>query len=420
MGGLKIFNRYNLVYAIREITNRKGRYAISVLGIAIAVALLISLSALSLAYSEAARIPLKEVGSDLVVQKYGKAPTIVSGPILSCSIGPMTQKEIDKMNRLDGIEEISPALVIWVFDKDYFKIVTGIDPDCKLGKMMAAQVEEGEFIKNQTRTAVVEKNFAQMYGINLHDNISINNNDYTVIGLLNAQRQDKIGSTNIIIPMQDAQEMAYNSRNIQNTVPFRKDDVNMLFLTVDQDNATEVKTQIERILGRNSRVSSLDSFLPQVSSVLSVTNSFSNVMSLMAVLVSSLLLFKTTAGTILQRKVDIGLLKAVGWTKKDVRAQILVESSILTMIGGLSGIFLGWIAILMLGMVNITIPIPQDLSSNPFLAADTQLQVTLPVSFSMNLAVLSVILVAIAGAVGGLLASRNASNLKPAEVFQNE
>lgn len=417
---MKIFNRYNLVYAIREITNRKGRYVISVLGIAIAVALLISLSALSLAYSEAARIPLKEVGSDLVVQKYGKAPTIVSGPILSCSIGPMTQKEIDKMNRLDGIEEISPALVIWVFDKDYFKIVTGIDPDCKLGKMMAAQVEEGEFIKNQTRTAVVEKNFAQMYGINLHDNISINNNDYTVIGLLNAQRQDKIGSTNIIIPMQDAQEMAYNSRNIQNTVPFRKDDVNMLFLTVDQDNATEVKTQIERILGRNSRVSSLDSFLPQVSSVLSVTNSFSNVMSLMAVLVSSLLLFKTTAGTILQRKVDIGLLKAVGWTKKDVRAQILVESSILTMIGGLSGIFLGWIAILMLGMVNITIPIPQDLSSNPFLAADTQLQVTLPVSFSMNLAVLSVILVAIAGAVGGLLASRNASNLKPAEVFQNE
>lgn len=417
---MKIFNRYNLVYAIREITNRKGRYAISVFGIAIAVALLISLSALSLAYSEAARIPLKEVGSDLVVQKYGKAPTIVSGPILSCSIGPMTQKEIDEMNRLDGIEEISPALVIWVFDKDYFKIVTGIDPDCKLGKMMAAQVEEGEFIKNQTRTAVVEKNFAQMYGINLHDNISINNNDYTVIGLLNAQRQDKIGSTNIIIPMQDAQEMAYNSRNIQNTVPFRKNDVNMLFLTVNQDNATEVKTQIERILGRNSRVSSLDSFLPQVSSVLSVTNSFSNIMSLMAVLVSSLLLFKTTAGAILQRKVDIGLLKAVGWTKKDVRAQILVESSILTMIGGLSGIFLGWIAILMLGMVNITIPIPQDLSSNPFLAADTQLQVTLPVSFSMNLAVLSVILVAIAGAVGGLLASRNASNLKPAEVFQNE
>ncbi len=58
-----------------------------IFGIAIAVALLITLSALSTAYREAARIPLEEVGADIIVQKYGSVPKAVSGPILSCAAG---------------------------------------------------------------------------------------------------------------------------------------------------------------------------------------------------------------------------------------------------------------------------------------------------------------------------------------------
>ena len=120
-----MLGRYNLDFAAKELKNRRGKYAISIGGIAFAVALLISLFALSQAYRDAARIPLQEIGADLVVQKYGNVPRVVSGPILSCAVGPMTQSEVEAIRKLAGVQELSPTLVIWVFDRDYFKIVTG-------------------------------------------------------------------------------------------------------------------------------------------------------------------------------------------------------------------------------------------------------------------------------------------------------
>ena len=412
--------RYNLEYAAKEIKNRPLIYAISVLGIAIAVALLITLSALSTAYREAARIPLEEVGADIIAQKYGSVPKAVSGPILSCAVGPITQNEIERIRQIDGVQEISPALLIWVFDRDYFKIVAGIEKETTLGKLLAAQIVEGEFISGKNRTAVVEKNFALMHGMRLNDVISIDSSNYTVIGILKAQRKDRIGAANILIPMQDSRELAYNAKNIQNTVRFNRDDVNLLFLKVDQDKTISVKTRIEGILGKNSRVSSMSSFLPQLSSITTAAGSFSTVTSLIAIIVAVLLLFKITAVGILQRRTEIGIMKAVGWTGTDVRNQFMVESLLLGIIGGTTGIFLGWSAIYVLGMVDMTIPLSQDLAPDPFLSSGLQRHVSLPIAFPVATGIISFALAAIIGVVAGVLASRRISSISPAEVLKNE
>ncbi len=411
---------YNLEYAAREIKNRPWIYTISVLGIATAVALLITLSALSAAYREAARIPLEEVGADIIVQKYGSVPKAVSGPILSCAIGPITQNEIERIKQIDGVQEISPALLIWVFDRDYFKIVTGIDEESSLGRLLAAQIAEGEFISNKTGTAVVERNFALMHGIRLNDVISIDSSNHTVIGILTAQKKDRIGAANILIPMQDSRELAYNAKNIQNTVRFNRDDVNLLFLKVDQDKTMAVKTRIEGILGKNSRVSSMSSFLPQLSSITTAAGSFSTVTSIIAIIVAVILLFKITAVGILQRRNEIGIMKAVGWTGADVRNQFIVESLLLGITGGMTGIFLGWSIIYILGMVDMTIPLSQDLAPDPFISSGLQRHVSLPISFPVATGIVSFTLAVIIGVVAGVMASRRISSISPAEVLKNE
>lgn len=412
--------RNNLEYAVREIENRPLIYAINVLGIAITVALLITLSALSTASREAAMIPLEEVGADIIVQKYGSVPKAVSGPILSCSLGPIRQNEINRIRQIDGVQDISPALLIWVFDRDYFKIVTGIEKESLLGKLLAPQVVEGEFISGKNRTAVLEKNFALMHGISLNDVISIDSSNYTVIGILNAQGKDRIGAANILISMQDSQELAYNAKNIQNTVRFNRDDVNLLFLMVDQDKTISAQTRIEGILGKNSRVSSMSSFLPQLSSITTVAGSFSTVTSLIAIIVAVLLLFKITAVGILQRRTEIGIMKAVGWTGKDVRNQFIIESLILGIAGGIAGIFLGLFAVFLLGMVDIAIPVSQDLASDPFLSSGLQRHVSLPIAFPATTGIISFGLAVIIGVAAGVLASRRISSISPAEVLKNE
>ncbi len=413
-------SRCNLEYAAGEIRNRRGIYAISILGIAIAVALLITLSALSTAYREAARIPLEEVGADIVVQKYGRVPQAVSGPILSCAVGPISQSEVEKIRKIDGVKEMSSALLIWVFDRDYFKIVTGIEKDSLLGRSLAAQIVEGEFFSNRNHTAVVEKNFALMHGIKPGDIISIDSINYTVVGILSSQRKDRIGAANILVPMQDSQELAYNAKNIQNTVRFARSDVNLLFLMVDQDKTGAVTSRIEGILGKNSRISSINSFLPQLASVTAAAGGFSAFTSLIAILVAVLLLFKITAVGILQRRSEIGIMKAVGWTSRDVRNQFMIESLLLGIMGGVAGLLLGWFAIYFLGMVDITIPLPQDLTANPLLSSELQRHVDLPIVFPAATGMLSFAMAAIIGVVTGILASQRISSISPAEVLKNE
>ena len=64
----------NLHYVVKELYYQRRRTIISVLGLSIGIALFIILNALSLAYREAARAPLKEIGADITVQRPGMSP----------------------------------------------------------------------------------------------------------------------------------------------------------------------------------------------------------------------------------------------------------------------------------------------------------------------------------------------------------
>jgi putative ABC transport system permease protein len=164
----------------------------------------------------------------------------------------------------------------------------------------------------------------------------------------------------------------------------------------------------------------MSSFLPQLSSITSAAGSFSTVTSLIAIIVAVLLLFKITAIGILQRRCEIGIMKAVGWTGADVRDQFMIESLILGIAGGIAGILLGLFAIFLLGMVDITIPVSQDLASDPFLSSGLQRHVSLPIAFPVATGIMSFALAVIIGVAAGVLASRRISSISPAEVLKNE
>ena len=106
----------NFHYVVKELYYQRRRTIISVAGLSIGIALFIILNALSLAYREAARAPLKEIGADNTVQRAGNVPEELTGAVFPCSAITISREEVSKIEKIPGITGIGQAVLVWVFD----------------------------------------------------------------------------------------------------------------------------------------------------------------------------------------------------------------------------------------------------------------------------------------------------------------
>ena len=135
-------------YLIKELYYRKRRTLTATIGLSIGIALLIIINALSMAYREAARMPLKEIGADRTVQRNGDVPEELTGPVFACSAVTIRKQEVDKIRNLKGIQGFGQALLLWVFDPDRFSIVLGINPEDSTGPgVLRNHITEGRFLE---------------------------------------------------------------------------------------------------------------------------------------------------------------------------------------------------------------------------------------------------------------------------------
>ncbi|MHB1135043.1 MAG: hypothetical protein ACYC4L_21950, partial [Chloroflexota bacterium] len=70
-----------LSYVLAELTRRPLRLAGSLLSVAVGVALFVSLQAYSEGYRNAARVPLSEIGADIIAQRQGERPQQFDGVV---------------------------------------------------------------------------------------------------------------------------------------------------------------------------------------------------------------------------------------------------------------------------------------------------------------------------------------------------
>jgi hypothetical protein len=96
----------NLPYMVKELYFQRRRTMIAAFGLSIGIALSIILNALSIAYHQAAQIPLKEIGADITVQRAGDVPQELSGAVFPCSAVTLRKDELEKIGRLPGIQGI--------------------------------------------------------------------------------------------------------------------------------------------------------------------------------------------------------------------------------------------------------------------------------------------------------------------------
>jgi ABC-type antimicrobial peptide transport system permease subunit len=415
----------NLRYMAKELYYQKRRTLMSILGLSIGIALLIILNALSLAYRQAAHVPLREIGADITVQRSGDVPKDLAGAVFPCSAVTIRKEEVEKIEKLPGVRGIGTGLLLWVFDPNRAWIVLGIGKENSIGpSLLRSSVTEGRFLEDGKLEALVEVAYARQFGISLNDTISVADKKFPVVGFVDASRAPKIALANVYLPLKEAEDLAASSKELQSVSPYAPGDVNLLFIKADQEKITGLASEMKAILGSKATVATPDSFLKLLGSLFALSDKFTLAASLIAIIVAVLIAFKTMAGNIAERAREIGVLKAVGWTNRNVVAQLMAESVSQCFIAGILGLLIALVASFGLSFMKVNIPIPWEMSPTPHFLPGGGDQIfktlRLPVHIPWTLASFAVLLSIIIGGMTGGLLGRHISRIKPSEVLRHE
>jgi ABC-type antimicrobial peptide transport system permease subunit len=152
-----------------------------------------------------------------------------------------------------------------------------------------------------------------------------------------------------------------------------------------------------------------------------ISDQFSFITSLVALGGAVFLIIKTMLSNLVERSREVGILKAVGWTERDVQKQLMGEVFLQSLAGGIFGILMGYVFSYLFGFLSIPVATSWELNLLPAFAKDTAAAaqtVRLPVSVSIGLTATSLALSLIAGGLASYAMGKRTARMKPAEILR--
>jgi putative ABC transport system permease protein len=442
----------NYSYVLKELRHHHSRTLVNILGIGIGIALFVSINAVNTAYQKAVSLPFKNLGADIVVQRpekravdSGQAPASMRGIRLPFSNQLLPSQDLEKLKTIEGVDSMASSLLLWEFDKGGFRTIMGVDlAQPSLGPVKVKEwLKEGRFPQKEGEV-VIEKHYAKFQHKKIGDTVEINGHPFSVVGLLEIREGSQIASANIYLPLQDAQGLLgaessgvnpvrnssrYDSKPSGALNPSAAveqpgviyNGVNIVYLRLKNPSLlSQVKTSIAKYLNGVS-VTSSDSFLEVMGGVSRISDQFSFVVSIIAFGGAFFLIIKAMLSNLVERSREIGILKAVGWTEKDVQKQLMGEVFLQSLLGGILGIVMGYFFSYLLGFLSIPVSTPWELNLLPAFAKDTAAAaqtVRLPVSISAGLTGISLGLSLAAGGFASYIMGKRTARMKPAEILR--
>ena len=229
------------------------------------------------------------------------------------------------------------------------------------------------------------------------ETIKINQLQFTVIGTFREKTssfgQGEIGDETILIPIS---VMKY-------FIPFER--VEPVYIQVrNASDVPAVTTRVAQILEQRHRPGA-KYIIQNLTAILDTANQIANVLTIVLIIVSTIALAISGIGimnimlvTVTERTREIGLRMAVGASRREVMLQFLVESVLISLVGGAIGIVIGLALPLSVRLLTDQVRVP----ISPF---------SVVVAFGVSFVV---------GVGFGLLPARRASQLNPTEALRYE
>ncbi|MBI3946532.1 MAG: ABC transporter permease [Armatimonadetes bacterium] len=331
--------------AVRELWRRKGRTLANVAGYALAVAMMGVITSLLVFAREATGEVLASTGTHFMAF----APTsaeecagrlrdpenegfVVNGaPTRLLAIGL-----VDQVRGLPAVKQASPYLLFRFQDPASGQTFTvgGFDPShaAAVGTTCCApsDVVEGRFLNpDESGGAMAEEAFARARGLHPGTAVEIAGARFPIRGIVNPGVRPAKADLYMALP--DA--AALIGRRL--VAPLRGEVSAVLVEVVSSRRQAEAMDGVKRLLP-GAVVSSYACWKP-AAKVMGMNEGAAWLLTLVIGACAVVLALKSQLASLIERRRDIGILKAMGWTDGSVVLQILSESLLQAVAGGLLG-----------------------------------------------------------------------------------
>ncbi|MDR2943584.1 MAG: ABC transporter permease [Methanosarcinales archaeon] len=360
---------YGVTMAVAGLKSSKLRSGLTALGIIIGIAAVIATLALGSSFGDYFSSEIDTSGSNYIA-------------IESFKEDLLHDPQIDVIRNSKGVIDVSPLIDVTA-DVEFMGEtkpieIYGVTEDYQTVTSVA--IEEGSFITDKDSfmavighdTAVDE--FRNEIGTGSRITITVKNeNDedvtqtFTIKGVMETPASlITIGSfKTIYVPIEVLQDMT--GRNFYNSVYATVESMEII-----NETEEEIKLNLMRNLGISQRESDNRSAVPlyfinqadlieEVNRMVSTIQYFLLAIGSISLIVGSVGIMNIMFVTVTERTKEIGTLKAIGYTSKDVLTLFLIESVIISGIGGFIGAMIG-LTISYAGAVLLDMPAAFPLS----------------------------------------------------------
>jgi putative ABC transport system permease protein len=403
-----------IIESLESLNSNKLRSGLTILGIVIGVAAVIAMLAIGQGAQDTISGEISGIGTNLLFVFSGNNQANVR------NIRPLTMSDAEALRdpfAAPSVENVAPVLQrnglnVSSSTEQSTATVTGVTSAYETVRNYT--VSEGSFITeehNLGRASVVllgpelaEKLFGRSEGL-VGETVRLEGQPFRVIGILQSRGGGAFGSEDnvALIPLSTARARI---------IPRSGERVDVVFVqATNAESVPQAAEEIAQILRTRHRtepglddftVLSQQDFLQVAASITGVFTAVLGGIAAISLLVGGIGIMNIMLVSVAERTREIGLRKALGARRRDILVQFLTESSLLSLIGGLVGILLGWLISTAVGQFAIANGTP----INP--------------SISLNAVLLATIFSAAVGLFFGIYPANRAAALEPVEALRYE
>ena len=345
-----LFDYFNLSF--KNLKHRGVRSWLTLLGIFIGVAAVVSLISLGSGLKMAVAGQFGVSSTEIITVT---AQGVNYGPPGSGAVEPLTIEDIEALEKVNNVKKVIrrniPVGKLEYNDVVVFGYAMNI-PDGENREFVYEQAnieaKTGRLLKDgDSNKVVLGYNFyVDKVGLGKEivpgKTVLIQDEKFEVVGI--TKKQGSFIFDNIVL---------VNEKPLENLMGYGGE-VDIIVVQVKDDGLiVKTKEDIEKLLRerRNVKVgeedfqvTTPDASMETVNSILNGVQAFVVIIAFISILIGAIGIVNTMTTSVLERKKEIGVMKAIGATNKQIFLQFFIESSLLGLVGGAVGAVIGSLA----------------------------------------------------------------------------